>query len=166
MADLVRSFTILRGLLYASGFVALWTWIARTVRRYDGDISIPMSPRLAPIGGFIAIIGALFVLASLAAFLTVGRGTPAPFDPPREFVATGPYRYVRNPMYIGAALLILGGGLMTASPSIVLLSVAFILLTHTLVVFYEEPSLRRRFGKTYETYCSNVSRWRIRLPHS
>jgi protein-S-isoprenylcysteine O-methyltransferase Ste14 len=98
--------------------------------------------------------------------VTRGRGTPAPFDPPREFVVSGPYRLVRNPMYVGAAAVILGAGFMLSSPALVGLTVAFLLIMHLFVILHEEPTLAAKFGAGYEQYRSSVHRWLIRKPSS
>jgi len=161
---LARSFTILRGLIYSALFVWLWAWLAVSVRRYDAGIPVALPPWLRPIGWVLAFVGALIAAACIGTFVTRGRGTPAPFDPPRAFVATGPYRWVRNPMYVGAAAVILGAGLALSSPSVVLLAVAFVLVMHLFVVILEEPTLADRFGDAYEEYRSSVHRWLIRKP--
>lgn len=163
---LARSLTILRGALYSAVFVWLWAWLAVSVRPLDRRIPVALPPALRPIGLMLAGLGMLLAGACVATFVTRGRGTPAPFDPPREFVATGPYRYVRNPMYIGGALVILGAGLALSSPAIVILGFAFVLIMHLFVVLYEEPALARRFGAAYERYRRSVHRWRIRKPDS
>ncbi|MFI5127656.1 MAG: methyltransferase family protein, partial [Candidatus Acidiferrales bacterium] len=75
-------------------------------------------------------------------------------------------RYVRNPMYIGGFFLLLGLGLYLRSPAIVLMVAAIILTCHLLVVLYEEPTLRRKFGETYQAYCAAVGRWLPRLPRA
>lgn len=159
---LARSFTILRGALYSAGFVGLWAWLVASVRPLDARIPVALPQWLRPIGFTLAGLGLLLAGACVAAFVTRGRGTPAPFDPPRAFVASGPYRYVRNPMYIGGALVIIGAGLALSSPAIVILGLAFLLVMHVFVVLYEEPALARRFGATYDSYRSSVHRWRIR----
>jgi protein-S-isoprenylcysteine O-methyltransferase Ste14 len=165
MASLLsRSFTILRGVVYSAAFVWLWTWLALTVRPFDGSLPVALPLWLRPVGWALATAGALLAAACIAAFVTTGRGTPAPFDPPRDFVATGPYRYVRNPMYVGAAAVILGGGLAVSSPAIVLLALGFLLVTHLFVVLYEEPALAGRFGASYRAYKSSVHRWLIWQP--
>lgn len=153
------AFTALRGILYAAGFVLLWGWIAASVQRYDPRLPFTIAPWLRPIGLALIVAGALIDAWCVATFVTRGRGTPAPFDPPREFVATGPYRYVRNPMYIGAALVILGAGLALRSPAIVLLSGFFLLFFHVFVVLYEERALAPRFGESYRRYKRMVRRW-------
>ena len=163
---LARSLTVLRGAVYSAGFVWLWAWLARSVRPFDAKLPVALPSWLRPVGFGLASQGVLLAGACVATFVTRGRGTPAPFDPPREFVASGPYRYVRNPMYVGAALVILGAGLVLSSPSVVILAIAFVLLMHALVVLYEEPALTRKFGAVYQAYLSSVPRWRIRRPHS
>lgn len=159
-----RGFTILRGVIYSAGFVWLWAWLAILVRRFDAGIPVSLPIWLHPLGWIFASAGALLAGACIATFVTKGRGTPAPFDPPREFVASGPYRYVRNPMYIGGAAVILGAGLAVSSPAIVLLALAFLLIMHLFVVVHEEPTLTRKFGASYERYRASVSRWLIRVP--
>ena len=164
MALRPESTTVLRGLLYSGAFIALWIWIASYVRRFDPRI--PFSPPrwLAPVGLVLACCGALVAASCIASFVTVGRGTPAPFDPPRRFVATGPYRYVRNPMYLGAAAVILGAGLAISSPAVILLSVGFLIVMHLFVVLHEEAALAERFGDSYLRYQATVHRWWVRRP--
>ncbi len=68
-------------------------------------------------------------------------GTPAPFDAPEQFVAIGPYKYVRNPMYIGGFVVLVGLGIYERSPSMLIFCVAWLMLAHLLVILYEEPNL-------------------------
>lgn len=157
-------FAAVRSLVYGLGFVALWTWVARAVRVFDPAIPLRPPGGLAPIGVGIAAAGAAVASWCVATFFIRGAGTPAPFDPPRAFVASGPYRRVRNPMYLGAAGVILGAGLIVASPAIVLLAAAFLGLAHLFVIAYEEPALARRFGASYERYRATVRRWVPRRP--
>jgi protein-S-isoprenylcysteine O-methyltransferase Ste14 len=163
---LLRSLTILRGILYSAGFVWLWAWLVVSVRPLDARIPVALPNWLRPVGFGLASLGALLAGACIATFVTKGRGTPAPFDPPREFVASGPYRYVRNPMYVGAAMVIFGAGLVLSSPSVVVLGIAFVLIMHLFVVLYEEPVLASRFGAAYQSYRCLVHRWLIRKPNS
>jgi protein-S-isoprenylcysteine O-methyltransferase Ste14 len=105
------------------------------------------------------VLGGILALACAGAFVARGRGTPAPFDAPSAFVATGPYRYVRNPMYIGGLILLAGLGLYELSLSILLLSLLLFLVVHVFVFLYEEPGLKAKFGVTYSDYCKDVPRW-------
>jgi protein-S-isoprenylcysteine O-methyltransferase Ste14 len=103
--------------------------------------------------------GALLYLWCAWDFTFVGKGTPAPFDPPKEMVVEGLYRYVRNPMYV-AALLALGGEAMWFESALILGYAAIVFAAfHLWVTSYEEPTLRRKFGESYEKYCREVSRW-------
>ena len=152
-------FTAVRAILYAAGFVLLWGWLASIARRYDGPLGLG-PPRGSEAAGILLMIpGALVVLACVGVFLVRGRGTAAPFDPPVLFVASGPYRYVRNPMYLGAALVLAGYGLFEKSVSIVLLSAVFLLVMHLFVLLVEEPGLERRFGESYLAYKRGTNRW-------
>ena len=92
----------------------------------------------------------------------LAKATPAPFDPPRRLVIRGPYRFVRNPMYIGAGTALSGTALFYQSWSLLVFTGLFLLATHLFVISYEEPTLRRTFGKEYEAYCVQVNRWWIR----
>ena len=101
----------------------------------------------------------MLALWCIATFILIGRGTPAPFDPPRRLVVVGPYRLVRNPMYIGAALALPGAALFYESWALLGYCAAFALATHLFVVTYEEPTLRATFGDAYVRYSQQVRRW-------
>lgn len=128
--------------------------------------------RPAVIGAFevtgiaIAVVGLLIDLWCILSFALIGKGTPAPFDPPRRLVVRGPYRYVRNPMYLGAAIALCGAALLYRSLALAGYLLALALLTQALVVFYEEPTLTRTFGDDYTTYRTSVRRWLPRIPAS
>lgn len=154
-----RVFVAVRGAVYASVFLSLWAWLALSLRRYDQRLPLTIPDWLRPVGWLLGTTGAILVVACVAAFIVRGRGTPAPFDPPREFVAVGPYRYVRNPMYLGAFAMLLGFGLVLRSPAMIGLALLFLLLVHLFVVLYEETSLSRRFGERYDEYKVSVRRW-------
>jgi protein-S-isoprenylcysteine O-methyltransferase Ste14 len=155
--------TGIRAALYGTGFILLWWWAAVGVREFDRNLGVALPIELVGVG--VALIAAGGVLASLCVFnfVATGRGTPAPFDAPREFVAVGPYRFVRNPMYIGGAMMIAGFGLYQRSISIVVFSGVFLVVAHLFVSFYEEPTLADRFGDSYLAYKRTTHRW---LPHA
>jgi protein-S-isoprenylcysteine O-methyltransferase Ste14 len=115
-------------------------------------------------GMLLGAAGAALALTCILTFVFVGRGTPAPFDPPRRLVVRGPYRLVRNPMYLGAGLALTGAALFYQSMPLLGYTGLFLLITHVFVVAYEEPTLRQTFGNDYETYCQRVSRWWPRYP--
>jgi protein-S-isoprenylcysteine O-methyltransferase Ste14 len=110
-------------------------------------------------GTLLAVSGAALAIACIFTFVFVGRGTPAPFDPPRRLVVRGPYRWVRNPMYLGAGLALAGAALFYQSLPLLGYAGLFLFMTHLLVVLYEEPALRRTFAGDYDAYCRRVGRW-------
>jgi protein-S-isoprenylcysteine O-methyltransferase Ste14 len=154
----------LRAAVYMSGFVFVWAWLAVTLRRWDPQLGGPLPAWLQVPGAIAALSGAWLALVCGWYFVARGRGTPAPFDAPREFVATGPYRWVRNPMYVGGLALLAGAALWVRSPAMLVLAAAAALLAHGFVLLYEEPTLRRQFAATYDAYTRRVSRWLPRPP--
>ncbi len=117
-------------------------------------------------GASLIVIGAALYFSCVWLFASVGRGTPGPWDAPRQFVAIGPYRWVRNPIYIAALLVVLGEAWLFLSPPLLLYSVAMAIFFHLFVIGYEEPTLRRRFGETYIDYVRTVPRWIPRSPRA
>ena len=109
-------------------------------------------------------LGACVSLWCVKDFVILGRGTPAPFDPPTQLVLQGLYRYVRNPMYIGLFLVLLGEAMLYSSFFVLLYSFSLVAAAHIFVVFYEEPRLRRKFGESYEQYLRSIPRWLPRMP--
>ena len=97
-------------------------------------------------------------------FNVEGRGTPAPWDPPVRFVLRGPYRAVRNPMMLGAFLVVGGEALLLQSRVLALYLPALMAVAHLAVTRWEEPHLARRFGPLYAQYRCEVPRWLPRLP--
>ena len=104
------------------------------------------------------IIGGVILLWSFWNFLIEGRGTPAPIDPPKELVAVGFYRYVRNPMYVGVLLILIGHFLRFGFWLLLAYTALAFIATHLFVTFYEEPTLKRKFGAAYEDYLKKVPR--------
>jgi len=159
---MTQLFAAARALAYMTGFVLAWGWLALQVRSIGSAWALPDGSRV--VGTALMLLGGVLVLCCAAWFVVVGRGTPAPFDAPRAFVPGGPYRWVRNPMYLGALLVLIGFGLWHTSVSMVLLAVPAAVLAHLFVVFYEEPTLRRRFGLPYVAYLALVNRWAPKKP--
>jgi protein-S-isoprenylcysteine O-methyltransferase Ste14 len=93
-----------------------------------------------------------------------GRGAYVEFDPPKEFVATGPFRWCRNPIAACVLGMILGEALAFSSMGILLLFLVGLPLAHLQVVLLEEPLLEKRFGQTYRDYRARVPRWIPRPP--
>lgn len=121
------------------------------------------NPVVWPAAGFIAA-GAALYLSCLWIFASVGQGTPGPWDAPRRFVAVGPYRWVRNPIYIGALLAVVGEAWLFLALPLLVYAVGMAISFHLFVMGYEEPTLRRRFGETYGEYLRTVPRWIPRPP--
>jgi protein-S-isoprenylcysteine O-methyltransferase Ste14 len=92
-------------------------------------------------------------------FVQKGQGTPAPVEPPKELVVSGLYHYVRNPMYVGVLMVILGHFFWFGYWSLLLYAGIFLLIVHIFVTLYEEPHLKETFGETYENYLQRVPRW-------
>jgi protein-S-isoprenylcysteine O-methyltransferase Ste14 len=152
--------------------IAVKTAIATTIVLGIAEGLIPwlfIRNRLAawpPELNFFSVLGVFFILLGLPiqiwvawAFVKFGKGTPAPFDPPKEFVATGLFRFVRNPMYYGGLCVLTGWVLLTRSMWMLAYSAFLTTAMHFFTVLVEEPQLRKRFGKPYEEYCQRVPRW-------
>jgi protein-S-isoprenylcysteine O-methyltransferase Ste14 len=114
------------------------------------------------IGFLPLIVGACWYFKCAWDFAVTGLGTPAPIDMPRKLVVKGLYRFVRNPMYVGVASSVLGQAILFGSSAVCIYIGCVWLICNLFVVFYEEPTLRRKFGAEYEEYCRRVPRW---LPH-
>ena len=155
---------LVRALAYATLFIGFFlVYLPARILNWSG-IQAPSSlgvRQLASIG--LGGVGALIAAACILTFAFRGKGTPAPFDPPRRLIRRGPYRVVRNPMYLGAGLAMLGAGVYFGSWAIVAYDALFFGATHLLVLFSEEPALRRMFGSDYDDYCATTPRW---LPRS
>ena len=115
------------------------------------------------VGVLLLIAGAATVLDSFARFALQGRGTPAPVVPTETLVASGLYRFVRNPMYVGVLAAIAGQALLFGSPVLLAYGGIIWFAFDTFVAGYEEPTLARQFGDSYQDYCRNVPRWLPRL---
>ena len=154
----------LRAAVYASVFVAVWLWLAYQAHLRPDPAGVSLPGWVSPLGVALMVAGAAVALGSIITFVVRGRGTPLPIDAPRAFVASGPYRWVRNPMYVGMIAFLTGYALCAVSVTALAVPFAMLLLTHLLVLFYEEPSLERRFGESYLAYKRSTPRWLPRPP--
>jgi protein-S-isoprenylcysteine O-methyltransferase Ste14 len=152
---------ILKTLLFVvlvPGTVLLWVPYLTLAKDVPRPVSWVNWMALAPCG-----LGILILLKCAWDFAVVGLGTPAPIDPPKSLVVNGLYRFVRNPMYVGVALVLFSEGLLFSSARLLeyalLVGAGFFLF----VVAYEEPTLRKKFGASYQAYCQAVPRWIPRL---
>jgi protein-S-isoprenylcysteine O-methyltransferase Ste14 len=114
----------------------------------------------------LVAVGGALMIACIVDFMSRGRGTLAPVDPPTRLVIAGPYRYVRNPMYLAGVCILGGQFLWWQAPGLLLYLAGFWLATHLFVVGHEEPSLSARFGAEYLQYRDRVPRWVPRPPRA
>lgn len=160
-APLLNLFTLLRAITYAALFIALvLVFLPAQVLRWAGVARPAVIGAPQALGIVLVVLGGTLAIWCVLAFATLGRGTPAPFDPPRLLVERGPYRYVRNPMYLGAAVALAGASLFYESIELAGFTILFMLIVHGFVMLYEEPVLRRQFGADYDDYCARVRRWK------
>ena len=156
LAILLLPFLVVVGVPYW----LLTTFAANDYRWSDGSL-VAWLPR--SVGAICLLAGFVLFSWCVSLFARVGQGTLAPWDPPRNFVAVGPYRFVRNPMISGVALMLIGQALLWGSWLVSLWAGAFVGLNHLYFVLSEEPGLERRFGENYRVYRANVPRWIPRL---
>jgi protein-S-isoprenylcysteine O-methyltransferase Ste14 len=114
-------------------------------------------------GSVLVLSASVVLIRNFARFVMEGRGTPAPIAPTEQLVVGGDYRYVRNPMYVAVVAAVLGQAVIFGSRALLIYAIAVWAVTATFVRAYEEPTLLRRFGASYERYCSNVRAWLPRL---
>jgi protein-S-isoprenylcysteine O-methyltransferase Ste14 len=112
----------------------------------------------------IIVIGlAIYLHTAFWGFALIGGGTPAPIAPTKTLVVRGLHRFVRNPMYLGVALIIAGQAWLFHSRHIAIYLACFWAIAHLFVLAYEEPVLRQQFGDEYERYRASVPRWIPRI---
>jgi protein-S-isoprenylcysteine O-methyltransferase Ste14 len=125
-----------------------------------GGFPAPAPPGPLAWLGLLCLIGGTSIYFLCAwEFAVRGLGTPAPIAPTKFLVVSGLHRYVRNPMYLGVALVILGEAALFRAPHIAAYAAVMLSIAHLFVVFYEEPTLHRQFGDLYEQYRRTVPRW-------
>jgi protein-S-isoprenylcysteine O-methyltransferase Ste14 len=112
-----------------------------------------------PLGLLLIMMGLVLYFSSAWNFAVTGEGTPAPIDPPKKFVAKGFYRWTRNPMYVGGFLILAGEALLYYFWPLFIYLLAISIVVNLFVLYYEEPTLRKKFGRAYERYCKEVPRW-------
>ena len=157
-------FVLARALVYSTFFVGfLLVFLPARVLARSGIVQPPAIGAIQVAGIAVAVVGSALAAWCILTFAFVGRGTPAPMDPPRRLVIAGPYRYVRNPMYLGAAVALCGAAVFYGSLALIGYAALFLLAMHGFAVLYEEPTLVGLFGEEYQAYRRAVRRW---LPRS
>ena len=138
-------------------------WIARrnATSFHVAGTSFELAMRIASAPVFW--VGFSLFLTSVVMFFRHGRGTLAPWDPPRKLVVKGPYRYVRNPMISGVIIILLGESMFLISRPHLAWALIFFSLNAFWIPLFEEPILRQQFGDDYREYCANVPRLVPRL---
>jgi 8-oxo-dGTP diphosphatase len=117
--------------------------------------------------GLVPLVLGIAILAwCFAGFIVEGEGTPAPYDPPHRLVTGGLYGWMRNPMYVAVLTILLGEAMFYGSVALMIWAVVVAVLFNFFVIYYEEPTLLRRFGPAYETYVEHVPRWIPSRPRS
>lgn len=119
----------------------------------------PVAAALIVLGAGLIAAGFALWLWTVRLFSRVGRGTLAPWDPPRHLVVEGPYLHTRNPMISAVAAVLLGEAAIFGSTALLIWAAAFLVANHVFFLLHEEPRLERRFGDDYRRYRSEVHRW-------
>jgi len=114
---------------------------------------------MALLGLLPLVLGAALYLRCAYDFAWSGRGTPFPVDPPSQLVMSGPYRYSRNPMYVGVLAILAGEVLLYSDLRLFFFFLAMTVLFNIFILSYEERTLGRQFGEAYADYCEAVPRW-------
>jgi protein-S-isoprenylcysteine O-methyltransferase Ste14 len=142
-----------------AAFFGLWFWLFSQWMGLRAETAGMANWRW--LAALPSVLGFSVALRCVWDFGRTGHGTPAPFAPPQRLVVVGFYRYVRNPMYVGAATGWIGLWVVLghATPAAIAVVVAAALGVHLFVLLYEEPTLCAKFGPDYEEYCRNVNRW-------
>jgi len=151
---------LFRSIVYAALFIGVvLVFIPEQILAATGITRPEQIGTLESVALVLVVLGGALAIWCILTFAVVGKGTPAPFDPPRKLVAAGPYRLIRNPMYVGAGTALTGAALFYQSAALVAFAAGFLVMTHLFVVFYEEPTLERTFGARYADYRNAVPRW-------
>jgi protein-S-isoprenylcysteine O-methyltransferase Ste14 len=142
-------------LLLPGFFAGYLPWRYFGLSRAQIDLRSP-----ADVFGLICIaVGTALLATCIFEFARSGKGTLSPADPPRHLVVRGLYRHVRNPMYLSVTMIVFGELLVTRSSALAIYWALWFLGVNLFVIGYEEPTLRRLFGASYDEYCEQVGRW-------
>jgi len=120
---------------------------------------LPLSLAAVLLGAGVILCGLALVFVTIRYFAALGRGTLAPWDPPRHLVVAGVYRHVRNPMVSGVVLILFGEALVFLSRGLLEWALGFLVVNLIYIPLLEEPMLEGRFGDEYRQYKRHVPRW-------
>jgi len=143
-------------------FFALPTLVAGLVPALMVSFGKP-DHRMMPCGIALLTAGCFLLLWCVRDFFVSGRGTLAPWDPPRHLVVVGLYRFVRNPMYLAVLIIVAGWSILYLSMWLAFYLLFLTVVFHLRVLMQEEPWLRRQFGTEWEAYSASTARWIPRL---
>lgn len=156
--------TLRRGVLALWGIAFVWLVFFFGPSQFiamNADLGWPVwrtgPTRVLGVGMIASGVGVMLYCMGL--FARVGRGTPIPAAPPENLVISGLYRYSRNPIYVADVAIWLGIFLLEGHAALLLYAVIATLLVEGVILLWEEPDLKRRFGSEYEAYCEKVPRW-------
>lgn len=138
-------------------------WLPFLLLSFSGEVyffqvGLPRHLGLLPI-----VLGIVVYLCCSYNFVTFVKGTPIHFTPTENLIIIGLYRYVRNPMYLGALLILFGEALLYQSKLLIIYTLVSLCALNYYLHFFEEPHLKRRFGESYKRYLKSVHRWVPRL---
>ena len=111
------------------------------------------------LGLTIFAVGLVLMLICIVNFAIRGKGTLSPVDPTKKLVISGPYRFSRNPMYIGVTMMLIGGSIFFRSYVLAVYALLIFIAFYIFIVFFEEPRLQDEFGREYNEYAKKVRRW-------
>jgi protein-S-isoprenylcysteine O-methyltransferase Ste14 len=156
----MKLFLALRAILLLvliPGMVAVY--IPREILRASNHTFVPGVSIPSVLAGCVIVSGAIVLLRCVWDFFASGRGTLAPFDPPKRLVARGLYRFTRNPMYNGVLAVLAGEAWLFHTVDVLQYAGLMFVIFHLVVVVYEEPALESQFGESYRAYKRAVPRW-------
>src|SRR5437773_8849929 len=140
-------FVLVRAVTYAALFIGfVLVYLPARFLSWSGIVAPATTGAPQVVGMIMVTIGTVIALWCVSIFVFIGKGTPAPFDPARKFVIRGSYRFVRNPMYIGAGMTLAGTALFYESLSIFIYCGLFFLITQLVVVLFEGLTWLGIFG--------------------
>jgi protein-S-isoprenylcysteine O-methyltransferase Ste14 len=153
----------IRAILLLPGMVTIV--IPATILHFSGmhGLSPPWNFVLPVTGSILVLVGLTLVAWTVRLFITVGKGTLAPWNPTQKLLVRGVYRHVRNPMITGVSCILLGEAVCLGSPWLLGWFGVFVAVNMIYIPLGEEPGLVKRFGDDYARYRENVPRWIPRL---